>query len=261
MSKLNRRDVVKGMAGIGVAAWGSSIPWSGGEQITGGQDQLFESYRILRRGLLTLPALEKSLANDLRLLGPVVERQKSPKLELEFGLQVISTTRELVDQTLAASKILRQFADNNDLFANAETFEQLVSKRVQDPEVIGWIFRILRRHGGVRKLLQYEEVRLARKLYSYSKSIDAAAKRDVPSFQLATQILADHYATELQRELAYWRQRLESADSPQQRFEVIWELCHEAPEVARLLNVQCPEDIPWPVILIAIACAILLAHD
>lgn len=252
---------MKSVASLGIVAGGASLAWTANREMQSEPTARWQAYRHLRRGLTTLPQLEKSLTSDLRQLERVVGRGQATKLEFEFAFQIISAVKESLDETLAALKTLQQFADQNASLFSAGAYENLVAKRVQDAEVRGWIARILRRYGSVPQLLQQEQTRLARKQRVYAKSLNAAAKRDAPSFQFAAQILNDFYASELTREVAYWRERLEKAESMQQRGEVIGELCHEAPEIARLLKVQCPTDIPWPVILIAVAAIFLLAHD
>lgn len=251
---------MKSVAGLGIVAGGASFALTASREMQS-EDHRWQAYRSLRRGLITLPQLEKSVTSDLKQLARVVGRGQATKLEFEFACQIISTVKESLDETLTALKTLQQFADQNTSLFSAGAYENLVAKRVQDTEVKDWIARILGRYGSVPQLLQQEQTRLAHKQRVYAKSLSAATNRDAPSLQFAVQNLNDFYASELMREVAYWRERLEKAESLQQRGEVIGELCHEAPEIARLLKVQCPQEFPWPVILIAVACALLLAHD
>lgn len=249
---------MKSVAGLGIVAGGASFALTASREMQSGQNHLFQAYRGMRRGLLTLPQLEKSLTSDLKQLERVVGRGQATKLEFEFAVQLISAVKELLDETLAALKLLQQFADQNASLFNPGAYENLIAKRVQDAEVKGWIARILRRYGSVPQLLQQEQTRLARKQRVFAKSLSAAAKRDAPSFQFAVQTLNDFYASELMREVAYWRERIEKAENQQQRAEVIGELCHESPEVARILKVQCPTEVVWPIVFLVVLAIVLI---
>lgn len=218
---------------------------------------LFGSYRVFRRGILTPPQLEETLKSDIKAISAVVDRGK-PSIEPEFAVQIISSAKELVEETLTAAIVLRQFVEADKLFGDMQAMEQLAAKKILDSEVRAAVIRTIHVNDGIRGLIGREQDRLRQRLRAYSESLEAALGRNPESLNAAFGILDTFYENQFIRELNYWRKKLEDAKNPAARFEVILELCSSAPQFASLLGVQCSNNIPpWPVVLIAVACAIL----
>jgi len=223
-----------------------------------------EQYRVYRRGIITLPYLERDLAKDLQKFDEYIESHSDSVLQpgfIEIAIMDIETTKEAIDSTLQALEGLMDYVANSGRVMDAETHAQYVSENSRDEEAESLILNTLRIHGGISALLQTSHDLLAQKQSAYAQALKTAKLRTPDSWNQALKILKDHYDGELETLEDYWRRRLkeekETAGGKPYFSQVTYDLCTRYPELAKQLGVECPKEMIWPIILIAVACAIL----
>lgn len=230
--------------------------------------ELLEHYRIFRRGIITLPYLERDLENDLERLGRYIEVHNTSILQegfIEVAILAIETTNDVVASTLDAVEVLMDYVVTSGRVMDRETHAKFVSENIRDDEANHLILNTLRLHGGVEGFLGTSHSILAAKRLAYTKATRLAKHRSKESWKQAQTTLKDHFKGELETLVEYWKRLLkeeaEEAGGKPYFSEVAYELCIRYPHIAKQLGIQCPEMMLWPIILIAIACAILCEGD
>ena len=228
--------------------------------------ELLNSYRAFRRGIITLPYLERDLARDLGRLGRYIVNHGDSVLQegfIEVAILAIETTKDAVESTLDAVESLMDYVATSGRIMGTEMHAKYVRDNIRDEEAKHLILDTLRLHGGVTGFLEISHSLLAKKQFSYSRAVRLAKQRSVASWREAQNLLTDHYKGELETLEDYWKRLLEEEKKAAGGYpyfsQVAYELCLRYPEIAKKLGVQCPKDpdAMWPIILIAVACAIL----
>lgn len=230
-----------------------------------GRKELLDDYRAFRRGVITLPHLERGLQQDLEILDRCVESHRSsPMLEgfLEVAILMMGTTKDVVGTTLEASEALIDYVSTSGAVMEASAHASYVTANIRDEQAKQLILNTLKVHGGLQQLLGTSHDFLAAKQHAYSRALRLAKQRTEESWGGARLILTDHYKGELETLIDYWKRRLKEekeALGGQVYFsEVEYELCQRYPAIAAELGIECDKQHGmWPIILIAVACAIL----
>ncbi len=229
--------------------------------------ELLDHYRAYRRGVITLSYLERDLERDIATLGRYIEGHRGSVLQegfIEIGIQVIETTKDVVQSTLGAVDALMDYVATSGRVMDPVAHARYVRENIRDDEAEQLILNTLRMHGGVEGFLEASHRILLAKQLAYSESVRLAKKRTEESWTAARGVLLEHYRGELETLVGYWERRLKEeaeAHAGQPYFsQVAYELCQRYPDIAKQLGIQCPEEM-WPIILIAIACAILCEGD
>lgn len=226
------------------------------------QVYLFSSYRQLRTALLTLDLLEESLIEDLRLLNKVEPSPGRSSLEGVLRLQLVSACRERVDEAQRALAVLRRHFDADPRFDDSRAVASLAEQEIVDEALRRAVMATVLAHGGLRGLLDHLDARLEHYAEGYFRAEQAASSQDAASAEHVLGIVLQVRADWLESLLDYWRQQIAaeraSGDLPWTRIY----LCSEQKWIAEALELDCPATPGmWPIILIAIACAILCKGD
>ena len=232
-----------------------------------GRKKILDNYRAFRRGVITLPQLERDLERDLTKLNRFIEAHRESKLQegfIELGIQVLETTKDVVEETIRGVDTLMDYVATSEHVMNPTEHRKYVSENIMDEEARQLILNTLSINGGTEELLSTTHGFLLSKELAYSKSIRAAKRRSSDSWKSAYEIITDHYKGELETLIDYWKRRLKEekkAYEGQVYFsQVEYELCQRYPDIAKQLGIDCPEHI-WPIILIAVFCAVMCEGD
>ncbi len=224
---------------------------------------LLDHYRIFRRGIVTLPYLERNLENDLGRLDRYIEVHSTLPVQegfIEVAILAIETTKDLVESTLEAVEALMDYVATSGRVMDGVLHAKYVSEYVQDDEAKQLIINTLRIHGGIMGLLEISHNLLSTKYHAYSRSLSFAKLRTEESWKQAEHTLRIQYQGELETLEEYWKRRLEeeaeAVGDGVYFSQVTYELCTRYPDIAKKLGIDCPEGC-WPIILIAVACILL----
>jgi len=229
--------------------------------------ELMDHYKVFRRGVITLPYLERNLENDLERLDRYIEVHKESPLQagfIEVAILNLETAKDLVESTLEAIESLAEYVATSGRVMDRVSHAKYVSENIRDEEAEHLILNTLRVHGGITGLLGISHNIFAAKYLAYSKAVRLAKMRTEEHFKQAQSILRDHYHGELMTLEDYWKNLLEeeanAAGGEPYFSQVTYDLCTRYPDIAERLGIACPKEM-WPIILIAVACAILCEGD
>lgn len=232
--------------------------------------QIFDSYRKYRRGVITLPYLERDLQSDLGELDYFIRSYYASKIQLgfiEIGILAIGTTADAVCDTLEGLNVLREYVATSEIMMKPSAHERYILANMRDDKARQLILNTLRLNGGLEKMLLTSHSFLEAKQIAYSSSLKEMKKRTPEAWELGFNILNTYYDGELNTLVGYWKKKLKAAQKIGEWYfnAVKRDLCIRYPDISEELGIDCPQAevyfIPWPLILIAIACAILCEGD
>ena len=133
--------------------------------------ELLGHYRAYRRGIITLPYLERGLRVDLGKLDSYIDLHIDSKLLqgfIDIAILNIETTKELVDTTIDSLEFLINYAETSGRVMDPETHARYVSENILDEEVESLILNTLHIHGGIKNLLEISHDLLKTKQQAYN---------------------------------------------------------------------------------------------
>jgi hypothetical protein len=245
-------------------------------------------YRSIRKGLIALPEMERRLMIDLRRLAGMVRGEALSGLEWLYAVESIETVREVLVETLAAYRGLREFLSPH-VLDDVDHFERILYQHVPEaaPEMIDELVALMRRYGGVRGMLDQaigslaarDEVLMTtlRRVHEGKRESLVSALAGLEEGYLRAKTVFPKWAGPLQslEELAQqWAKLLKDAQDAIAKAQSYWEreeaednyfallekLCYEYPAVAERLGLRTPCD-DAPVVMGDLPCDRLYRNE
>ncbi len=229
------------------------------------QKQIIDGYRKYRRGVITLPYLERGLQSDLREYDNFIRLYYTSKIQTSFiwiGIHAISTTADAVSETLEGLSVLREHVSTADNIMEPSNHERYLLENMRDDKARQLILNTLRLNGGIKNMLDTSHRFLEAKQVAYTSGLEEMKKVGPDAWEAGYNILSNHYEGELDTLVGYWSKKLLVAQEIGGWYfsDVKRDLCIRYPKVAKELGIDCQsegKEEMWPIILIAVACAIL----
>lgn len=229
-------------------------------------------YRSIRKGMIVLPEMERRLMIDLHRLSSMIRGEVLSGFELTYAVESIETVREVLAETLDAYRALEEFLSPH-VLDDLEHFERLLKEYVPEvtPEMTQELVDLMRRYGGVRKMLDQatgslearHEVLVAglRRIEEARRESLVAALADLEAGYLKVRGEYPKWSgsMELHDEAALvvqWKKLLQDAqdaianatsywdreDAEDAYMQLLKKLCYEYPTIAEKLGLRAPTE-------------------